>query len=137
MGGSAGEIGGDVPFIGFVVECVYEAGGGDRGSKALEGAESSGLLEKWKDTALRIEAKGELVYTCVVNKFFLTRFDVMAVASGADEFGHEKPNGASYALRGATEERWRDELLCSLRSRRNRCAYMEIVVGTSLQLCAS
>ena len=43
----------------------------------------------------------------------------MAVASVADEFRDEEPNGAGYALRVATEEGCRDELVCGMRSKGN------------------
>lgn len=65
MGGSTGEIGGDVPFIGFVVECVYEAGRRDRGSKALEGAErAAGSLKNGKILHFALSPRGRL-YTHV------------------------------------------------------------------------
>lgn len=43
----------------------------------------------------------------------------MAVASDADEFGYEEPDGADYALRAPTEERCGGELVGGMRSRGN------------------
>lgn len=71
--------------------------------------------------ALCVEAEGEVKdeqgEVGVVN--FFTFFENMAVASDADKFGYEEPDGADYALSAPTEERYRGELVCDMRSRGN------------------